>query len=150
MVSPLPVTSSEIGPTIRLANLFSFFGTCPIPRNRATGGESPLNPLAAGFSPRVGRFAPAPSRADAVSPPALPGVWVRGRRRLLARRRRLSPLGRAGPAHPRPRVHLHSGGPESSPAHQAKNPFPFFLFHLFPFSYLYLDILCTKNYPNTF
>eukprot|EP00267_Zea_mays_P043510 XP_020395609.1 mucin-2-like [Zea mays] len=72
VVSPLSVTSGKIGPTLKLASLFSCYGTCLFPRNR--GGELPLNPPAAGFSPRDGRFTPFPVCADAVSPPALPAA----------------------------------------------------------------------------
>jgi hypothetical protein len=60
VVSPLSVTSSKIGPTLKLTSLFSCYGTYPFPKNRVTGGESSLNPPAAGFSPRDGRFTPLP------------------------------------------------------------------------------------------
>jgi hypothetical protein len=125
VVISLSVTSGKIGPTLKLASLSSCYGTCPIPRNRVTGGESPLNPPATGFSPWIGRFTPSPSIADAVSPPALPGAWARNRHHLLARPCCLSPLGRAGPAFSRP----HPAGPEFPPRPtRAENPFPF----LFP------------------
>jgi hypothetical protein len=60
VVSSLPVTYGKIGPTLKLASLFSCNGTCPFPRNWVTGGESSLNPPSAGFSPRDGRFTPLP------------------------------------------------------------------------------------------
>ena len=103
-----------------------------MPRNRVIGGESPLNPPAAGFSPRIDRFTPSPSTADAVSPPALPGAWARNRHRLLARPRCLSPLGRAGPAFSRP----HPAGPEFPPG--PPEPKILFLF-FFPFSFVHIS-----------
>jgi hypothetical protein len=36
------------------------------------------------------------------------------------------------------------------PAHQSLKPFSFSFLAFFSFSYLYLNILCTKNYQNTF
>jgi hypothetical protein len=36
------------------------------------------------------------------------------------------------------------------PGPQELKSFFFFFSIFFPFSYLYLDIFCTKNYPNTF
>jgi hypothetical protein len=68
VVSSLPVTSGKIGPTLKLASLFSCFGTCPIPRNRVTGGESPLNPPSAG--------SPLPRRP--LTPSPLPLSLARG------------------------------------------------------------------------
>ena len=122
-----------------------------MPRNRVTGGESPLNPPAAGFSPRVGRFAPAPSVADVVSPPALPGAWAHDHDVVFSRARVVSRpwavLGRRTRARARTYTRLGRNSPPGPP--DPKNLF-LFLFHHFPFSYLYLDILCTKNYPNTF
>jgi hypothetical protein len=56
-------------------------------------------------------------------------------------------LGRCARACARPCTWLGRNSPPGPP--EPKILF-LFLFHIFPFSYLYLDILCTKNYPNTF
>jgi hypothetical protein len=49
-----------------------------------------------------------------------------------------------------PRQPLAPSPPPALPAHQSLKPFSFSFSAFFSFSYLYLNILCTKNYQNTF
>jgi hypothetical protein len=130
VVSPLSVTSGKIGPTLKLASLFSCYGTCLFPRNR--GGELPLNPPAAGFSPRDGRFTPFPVCADAVSPPALPGVWACNHDVVS---RPWAVLGQLSRARVRARTRLGRNSPPSPP--EPKILFLFLFF--FPFSYVHIS-----------
>jgi hypothetical protein len=119
-----------------------------MPKNRVAGGEPPSNPPGAGFflrpadSPRpVSRWrrlplplflTRGPCGKDAVSrAPALFLAVGRGWAGVLA------PLRPTGlDFAPRPT--------------RAKNLFLFSFPSFFSFSYLYLNILCTKNYQNTF
>jgi hypothetical protein len=69
----------------------------------------------------------------------------------LARSRRFQPWVVAGPVRSRPRAPLRLAGPDFAPGPPEPKTFSFFFSLLFfSFSYLYLNILCTKNYQNTF
>jgi hypothetical protein len=87
-------------------------------------------------------------------PPPLPlslACGPRGDAVPLARPRRLPPWAAAGPAQPRARARPAPGWARFPPtAHQKLNSFSFFFFSLFSFKLLHLNILCTKNYQNTF
>jgi hypothetical protein len=92
-----------------------------------TGGEPPPRSPATGSSTRANRCPP----YDAVSPP-LANMWVRA---VPRRTRWRAELGRP-PARPRART---LGWAEIPPdTFKPENPFLFFLFPLFPFSFIYL------------
>jgi hypothetical protein len=106
--------------------------------------------------PDPDRFAPPRQPPDAVGPLPLSGMWARAHGTVPAPARAVSSLmgrlGRFARGAARPRALT---GPKSPPGPFSREILFFFYFY-FPFSHLYIyiysyvDILCTKNSPNTF
>jgi hypothetical protein len=113
--------------------------------NRRRAHRRPGSPPQTAGSPRCQPLAPFP-------PSTLSDVWAPWRRRPPRAPMQSPALGRSwADATARPRAPCARLGQNPPPtAHQKLNSFSFFFFSLFSFKLLHLNILCTKNYQNTF
>jgi hypothetical protein len=131
--------TGQIDPTPVIPYPRPCLATAPPPQNRTHGGEPPRD-FTGGRAPVD--FPPSVARSAPLTPPPLTDVWARATAPFPA----VSPAdGPSGPPAAPPRAHLRPDGPKSPPR-PSEQEFPFLF--LFPFSYIYTDILCTKNSLN--